>query len=67
MAVRMGEDERRELVGHRVTLNGVPAAICGVRHDFPRVVQSGTGLGVEYAWATVKHIIETRNGEFRTS
>jgi hypothetical protein len=64
MRVVIDRDERLALVAHKVTLNGVPAAICGTSLDFPRVVQLKSGMGVEFSWPTVRHIIENRNGEF---
>ena len=63
--MRVNEDVRRDLVSRKVTLNGEPAAVCGVKMDFPRVVQIKSGMGVEFSWPTVQHIIENRNGEFK--
>jgi hypothetical protein len=57
-------EERRVLIEHDVTLNGVRASIGGVNNDFATVRQMPSGLGVDFAWITVKHIIENHNGEF---
>lgn len=57
-------EERRTLIMHEVTLNGVRASIGGVNNDFATVRQMPSGLGVDFAWITVKHIIDNHNGEF---
>lgn len=61
---RVSVDERRELASRKVTLNGEPAAICGVSLDFPRIVQLRSGLSVEFSWPTVQLIVNTKNGRF---
>jgi hypothetical protein len=58
-------EERRVLIENEVTLNGVRASIGGVNNDFATVRQMPSGMGVDFAWITVKHIIENHNGEFR--
>lgn len=57
-------ERRRELIEHDVTLNGVRASITGVNNDFASVRQLPSGLGTEFAWHTVEHVIEHSNGEF---
>jgi len=59
-------ERRRELIMHEVTLNGVRATIGGVMNDFATVRQMPNGLGCDFAWATVEHIIENHNGEFNS-
>jgi hypothetical protein len=61
----LSEDERYELVAQSVTLNGERAKVCGVKLDFPRVVQVKSGLSVEFSWPTVQHVIENRDGKFQ--
>ena len=57
-------ERRRELVEHHVTLNGVNATISGVQNDFATICQLPDGMRVEFAWATVEHVINNSNGEF---
>ena len=57
-------EERRELIEHEVTLNGVRAVISGAKNDFATVAQLPDGLRADFAWVTVKHVIEHSNGEF---
>lgn len=61
--------DRIRLVQQRevpVTLDGTPAVITGYRNEFASVRQLGSGMGVEFAWATVAHILNTREGKFRS-
>src|SRR4051812_17111526 len=51
-------EERRELMGHEVTLNNRRAVITGSLNDFATVSQLPDGLSTEFAWWTVKHVIE---------
>lgn len=59
-------EERRVLIEHEVTLNGVRATIGGVMNDFATVRQMPSGLSCDFAWITVKHIIENHHGEFHS-
>lgn len=61
---RPGLDARRELCEAKVTLDGQPAKICGTRNEFA-TVRMGTGLAVEFAWATVALIV-SRGGAFKS-
>ncbi len=56
--------ERERLASAPVTLNGAPARISGTRCDFARVTQSGTGLGAEWSWQTVAHVVANHGGHF---
>ena len=67
-------EERRRIVEETdvVTLNGRRAKIVGWTLDFAKVVCLPSGakdnqgpLEAEFAWPTVKHILENRNGEFK--
>ena len=49
-----------------VTLDGKPAGIRGFNNPYATVCQLPTGLSYEYAWETVKHIVETKNGAFKS-
>jgi hypothetical protein len=62
----ISEDKRRELAGHDVTLNGERAQVCGVKLDFPRIVQVKSGMSVEFSWPTVQHVIENSDGKFKS-
>ena len=59
-------DERRALCAVPVTLNGHPARVIGAHRDFATVVDLTTGLGADWAWATVAHVIETKEGRFKS-
>lgn len=59
-------ERRRELVDTDVTLDGEPALINGLRCTFATVRYLRNGVGCEFAWETVEHIITTGNGEFRS-
>lgn len=58
-------DERQAMCGMAVTLNGKPAKVSGVNLDFARVTDKATGLSCEWAWPTVRRIIE-RGGKFQS-
>jgi hypothetical protein len=62
--IQISEAKRRELIEHDVTLNGERATVKGVYLDFPRVVQIKSGMGVEFSWPTVQHVIENCDGKF---
>ena len=62
--------ERQRLRDTPVTLDGHPARVCG---EYPRVefptVQITTGApcyGVQFCWETVRHVIDNRNGAFKS-
>ena len=57
-------EERRELMENVVTLNGVNAVIRGAKNDFATVTQLPNGQSADFAWWTVKHVIEHSNGAF---
>lgn len=57
---------RVELVNERVTLNDQPARISGIKNNFATVTQLGSGLGCEWAWGTVDHIVSNRDGKFKS-
>ena len=59
-------DERRPLLHATVTLNGQAARISGLRNDYATVTDQATGLGAEWAWPTVRHIIENKGGAFQS-
>lgn len=59
-------EERRELVDTKgVTLNGKPAVITGAGLDFAVVIDMKTGLGAEWAWETVRRIVD-KGGAFKS-
>lgn len=56
---------RRELCQTEgVTLDGKRAHICGAKLDFAMVRNSQ--YGIEFAWATVAHIVTNRKGAFKS-
>lgn len=59
-------ERRRELVDTDITLDGEPALIGGILNDFAGVRLLRNGLGCEFAWETVEHIVTNRSGEFRS-
>ena len=58
--------ERDALVGTEVTLDGKPAVVLGRFADFATVAQVPAGLSYEWNWETVKRIMRTKNGEFKS-
>lgn len=61
--------QRQQLIidyGLDITLNGRPAMLAGIRNEFASVIDAGTGLKCEFAWETVQHIVDNRNGEFHS-
>lgn len=58
------EDEQRRVASARVTLNGEPALVSGVGKPFASVRDRETGLGAEWSWEGVKHVVEHNAGEF---
>lgn len=59
------QDTRYNLVACKVTLNDTPAVVSGVKCDFAMVRSLDGCMSVEYAWTTVKHIIEDKGGKFK--
>lgn len=62
------EEDRRELVWSRapITLDGEPALITGWRNEFATVSRrDGKGGRVEFAWSTVKRIVDA-GGKFES-
>lgn len=59
--------EREEMMAKPVTLNGRPALISGRLSPFAMVrTNDGERAYVgEWAWATVRHVIESNGGAFR--
>lgn len=58
-------DERRKLAETPVTLNGERAKITGISQQFATVRQIQSGLGCEFAWETVRHIV-SKGGAFQS-
>lgn len=59
-------EEKQKLVSTQgATLNGKPAGIRGYANNFATVCQIPDGLAYEYAWATVKHIVNNNNATFK--
>jgi hypothetical protein len=59
----IGEDQRRDLVCARVTINGKPAVIGGIKCQFAMVRSLDGSVSAEYAWSTVARIV-ARDGKF---
>lgn len=55
----------KEYVGKDCTLNGERASIYGTKLEFAKVRSFESPLVGEWAWETVKHIMEDNNGEFK--
>jgi len=47
-----------------ITLNGKPARIIGRLETHATVATIPSGPAYEYAWETVAHIVDTKNGAF---
>lgn len=60
-------EERRKIVEEQegITLNGELAQITGWHKDFAFVSYTASHQGWQFAWPTVKHIIEDKNGAFK--
>ncbi len=58
-------EERRRLCEAKVTLDGQPAVIAGVRCKFATVAQVPEGLSYEWSWDTVARIV-ARGGQFKS-
>ena len=58
-------ERRRKLVEAKVTLEGKPAVIGGIRNKFATVTQLGPhGLTAHWSWEAVERIVK-RDGKFR--
>ncbi|HEX2242599.1 MAG TPA: hypothetical protein VHK27_04995 [Gammaproteobacteria bacterium] len=64
MDVHVRLSERQRLTQIPVTLDGKPARVTGYRNEFATV--RNQQYGVEFAWATVAHIIANRGGKFES-
>jgi len=61
----MTKAEKRKLCEVAVTLDGQRAVVSGVGCDFATVSQLPNGQSYEWAWETVKHIVE-KGGYFKS-
>lgn len=59
-------NERRLLAAAKVTLDGRPAKIGGIRNDFATVTSLYTGASFEWSWHAAAHIVEDCEGRFRS-
>lgn len=57
---------RQELVNEHVTLDDQPAAIGGYMNDYAMVTTLDGKQRVEFAWATVDHIVRNRDSKFKS-
>lgn len=63
----MNRDERYDLVmTDNVTLDGKRAGIRGCNNPYATVCQLPSGLAVEFAWETVKYVVENKQGKFKS-
>jgi hypothetical protein len=62
----MNTRDKRALADTTVTLNGKPAKVSGVANDYATVTDLANGTSHEYCWETVKHVIYTQNGAFKS-
>lgn len=61
------EERYRLMADPRVTLDGRPACILGAKLDFAHVATlDPDGPDFEFAWPTVKNIIENNNARFNS-
>lgn len=64
---RLTREERMDLVMlDGVTLDGKPAGIRGFNNPYAAVGQIPSGPAFEYAWTTVKHVVENKGKVFRS-
>lgn len=63
---KLDTDPGRAYAGADCTLDGEPATIAGRALPFAIVAHYPRGLRVEYAWATVAHVMRDRGGAFRS-
>jgi len=57
---------RLSLCATEATLNGRPAQITGYRRDFALVRDKETGLGCEFSWEAVDHVVIHKKGAFQS-
>lgn len=57
---------RQELCNVHVTLDDQPAAVGGYVNDFAMVMTLDGKQRVEFAWATVDHIVRNRDCKFKS-
>ncbi len=55
-----------EMCATPVTLNGLPARVTRTGDGFAMITQVQSGLGAEWSWGTVRHVIQFKNGEFKS-
>ncbi len=48
-----------------ITLNGMPAQICGFKEDFGTVWNANNPRGVEWSWHTIRRIL-AKDGKFNS-
>jgi hypothetical protein len=48
-----------------VTLNGLPAKVCGARNRFATVRQLSSGLSAEWSWVAVVRVV-SNGGDFQS-
>lgn len=56
---------RHALVLQRVTLNGLPAQVTGIRNDFAMVRALRGECAAEFAWSTVERVVSS-GGNFKS-
>ena len=56
-------EQKQQFCQTKVTLNGMPAKVCGTRNEFASVVGK-SGERYEWSWHAVRHVIENRGGVF---
>lgn len=61
----MSSVDKLKLCTMPATLNGLKAAISGVRGPFAKVTQLSTGLSVEFAWETAARVL-AKGGDFKS-
>jgi hypothetical protein len=61
----LNQTEKNALVGAKCFLNEKPAYIYGRLNQFATIAQAGGPLAVEWAWETVKRVMDN-NQEFST-
>lgn len=57
--------DKLKLCSMPATLNGLRAAVSGVRAPFAKVTQISTGLSVEFSWPAAARII-AKGGDFQS-
>lgn len=59
-------DDRRALCETPCTLDGKRARICGAAELYAEIRQLPDGFGWHWSWPAVAHILENREGKFRS-